>query len=206
MSNDSGRNPHPPPPGGEGPGPFAFIGDNATPASPIASPPVGQGPAPVAVRDLAALPTTPDPAVAAELALLQQIRDGVRGGAQNIAITEEAVPPMLTQGFPVPGAERWLISREPTGGVVALPEGQINQVLAANRARIGGSLVNEGKVDVRLFLVDVNTARSGSAGRGTLWLGRNGGTWDFRLGTLLWGGSICALPIEGASSIAVVEV
>lgn len=189
------------------PGPFAFPGQNALPVDPdISGQPEGPlhgGTSPL-VHDRP--PTPSDPTIAAELALLREIRDGVRGSATNIAITEEAINPILTQDFPVPGGQRWLIPRQPTGGIVALAEGVPTDVLVANRSRIGGSLVNEGKVDVRLFLVSAEVAAAGSAGHGTLWLGKNGGTWDFRLGTLVWGGSICAQPVEGNSSIAVVEV
>lgn len=188
------------------PAPRAFPGQNAYPADLLMDGADGDdvGGASPLPHDVP--PPVGDPAIAAELALLREIRNGVRGSAINIAITEEAINPLLTQDFPVPGAQRWLIPRQPTGGSIALAEGVPTDVLFANRSRIGGSLVNEGEQNVRLFLVNALVAAAGKSGHGTLWLAKNGGSWDFRLGTLVWGGSISAQPVAGKSSIAVVEV
>lgn len=136
--------------------------------------------------------------------LLTSIRDAAGPGLQTFSFTDTEVNGGLEVDFPVPGAERWLLPRLATGGTLAVPESLV-LLLPANNRRVAGTLTNAGERNARLFLATAETAGS-QGGLGTIFLGKNGGSWDFRLGSALWCGSICAIGLEGETTIDVVEV
>jgi hypothetical protein len=136
--------------------------------------------------------------------LLEQIAQSTGPGLQTIAITEQELGGGYEVDFPVEGAKRWLVPRLATGGEFAIPTSLV-KVLDANNRRLGGSIVNLGENPVRLVCANPRTAAS-QAGLGVLWLRGLGGSWDFRLASMLWCGSVCAIGLGGASTLAVVEV
>lgn len=139
------------------------------------------------------------------LEVLRRMASTESASPVEIAVTDEASQPQLLQDFPVPGAKRWLIPRTATGGDLVLPEGLFTDVLPPSRSRIGGTIVNGGAKDVRLYLAPAQLAQVTNA-VASVDLSKNGGSWDFRLGNLLWGGSISAKPKEGESELSIAEV
>lgn len=137
--------------------------------------------------------------------LLKNIADNSGPGVQTLAVTEREVGGGIEVDFPVEGGTRWLIPRLATGGSFTVPQNEYVRVLEANNRRLGGTIVNRGSSPVILILANPNTAAS-QAGLGELYLSALGGSWDFRLGSLLWCGSVCAYGDEGESTVSIVEV
>jgi hypothetical protein len=135
------------------------------------------------------------------LSLLQQIASQDGAGIQTLAIAEDEVPAGIEVDFPVEGSRRWIIPRLATGGSFAVPTTLVS-LLASNNRRLGGTIVNKGEHNIRLFLSSPQTAGT-QGGIAEIWLRANGGSWDFRLGSLLWCGSVCAMA-EGEASVATV--
>lgn len=124
---------------------------------------------------------------------------------EQICITDQSPEPGLQKDFPTPGSQRWIINRLATGGNVEIPEAIDTDVLVGNPNRIGGTIVNKGAKPVLLTLAKANAAKA-QEGLAEIWLVAEGGSWDFRLGNLLWSGSISAKAEGGASILKVVEV
>jgi hypothetical protein len=143
-------------------------------------------------------------AAAAELKVLEAIRDALRGSAVNMAISNHVTEPVTLTDFPFAGAIRWLIPRQATGGRLAVEEAVQVRALEHNPSRIGGTIVNVGEKEVTLTLTD----RLGAAlpGQGQIGLVAGGGSWDLRLGNMLWCGSVAAAGVGGNSTLTVVEV
>lgn len=137
--------------------------------------------------------------------LLQQIANSNNTGLQTLAITEREVPAGVEVDFPVEGARRWIIPRTATGGSFVIPANLVS-VLPANNRRLGGTVVNRGELDVLLILASPENA-SAQQGLAQVHLRAGGGSWDFRLGSLLWCGSVCAKTlVPGESTLTVAEV
>lgn len=145
-----------------------------------------------------------DPIAEQEIALLQQMRQLLASAPNTIAVVASAELPGVQESFPFDPYTRLLIAREPTGGTIAVEEGKWTTVVSANRVRIGGSMVVSGEHPVRLSLHGAGAAST--AGKGTLWLGKEGGSWDFRLGNVFWSGAVSAYGLGGATTIEVTEV
>lgn len=124
---------------------------------------------------------------------------------QTIAVSDSKAPIGPLDHFPSPDARRYALRRPSTGGQKALSAGVITDIVEANYHRLGGTIVNRGAVPVTLFLANAARA-SGEGGVGQLYLVQNGGSWDFRLGNLLWAGSVAAIAEAGASTLAIVTV
>jgi hypothetical protein len=138
------------------------------------------------------------------ISLLQQMATQSGEGLQTLAVSDNEVPAGIEVDFPVEGARRWIVPRLATGGAFAVPTSLVS-LLEANNRRLGGTVVNKGENNVRLILASPQTAGS-QQGLGEIWLRANGGSWDFRLGPLLWCGSLCAIAELGATICSVVEV
>lgn len=137
--------------------------------------------------------------------MLRQVVEALRGQAATLAVSEKAQLPQLSPDFPFAGSHRWLIPRQPSGGVQALEAGKPALVLADNPNRLGGYIVNAGGKALDLFLCDLGTAQGSRGGVGRVRL-PVGIAWDLRLGpNLLWSGSVTALAGE-ASEVSVAEV
>lgn len=148
-----------------------------------------------------------------EIRLLEEIRDGVRSEGPSMALTDDAVPPVLNADFPVQGSSRWVVPRKAVGGRIAVPSLSVpNVILAANSNRAAGTIVNMGKADVLLILARVEELVG--PGLGMLFLTAHGGSWDMRLGPPLWCGSVSAIALKTiageveftSTELAVVEV
>lgn len=136
--------------------------------------------------------------------LLLDIINSSGPGVQTLALTEREAGGGIEIDFPVEGGTRWIIPRLATGGKFTIPETLV-KVLDANNRRLGGTLVNAGEHDMWVTCAGAHTAAS-QAGLGTIFLKSGGGSWDFRLGSILWCGSVCAFTEGGESTLAVVEV
>lgn len=136
--------------------------------------------------------------------LLLDIANASGPGVQTLAITEREVGGGIEVDFPVEGGTRWIIPRLATGGKFVVPT-ELVSLLHANNRRLGGTIVNAGEHDVWLFCASSKTAAT-QQGIGPIFLKGGGGSWDFRLGSLLWCGSLCAVAEGGESVVAVVEV
>lgn len=138
--------------------------------------------------------------------LLLDIANASGPGVQTLAITEHELGGGIEVDFPVEGGTRWIIPRLATGGTFGVPTAPV-LLLPANNRRLGGTIVNKGAHNINLFLAGPNTvAASGGAGIAPVWLKSEGGSWDFRLGSLLWCGSVCATAETAESSVTVAEV
>lgn len=133
--------------------------------------------------------------------LLLDIANASGPGVQTLAITEHELGGGIEVDFPVEGGTRWIIPRLATGGSFVVPV-ELVTLLHANNRRLGGTIVNRGAKNIMLFLAGKNTA-SASQGIGQIWLKAEGGSWDFRLGSLLWCGGVSAIA-EGAESVATI--
>jgi hypothetical protein len=162
---------------------------------------------------------TPDPTVVSEayeradrfmdqqqtiIELLQQAAVESGDGLQTLAITEDEVRGGIEEDFPVEGARRWMIPRLATGGSFTVPLTLV-KLLDSNNRRLGGTIVNKGANNISLILAPPLTAGS-QLGLGEVWLRALGGSWDFRVGSLLWCGSVCARAEGGESTVTIAEV
>lgn len=107
--------------------------------------------------------------------------------------------------------KRLIVPRIGTGGQFAVPT-TVTELCHQNEGRLGGTVVNNGAFPCRLFLATsgdiggVGAAPSGqSLNRASIWLNSGGGSWDFRFANVLYGGSVCAVGLGGATSVDVAE-
>lgn len=149
--------------------------------------------------------------VAAAVELNQQTRlltallSQQRAGPLEIAVGDFSQRELVMDSFPVAGSRRALVFRSGAGTdnvpVPAAPAGVL--VLPENAGRLGGAIVNSGAAPVILYLT-VNAAPT--PGAPAIWLAASGGSWDFRLGNVLWSGNVSAAGQGGVSALTVAEV
>jgi hypothetical protein len=144
------------------------------------------------------LPGAVDLDAETEIRLLEEIRDGVRSEGPSMALTDDAVPPVLNSDFPVQGSSRWVVPRKAVGGRIVVPSIVVpNVVMVANSNRAAGTIVNMGNADCLLILARVE--EKAGPGLGMIFLSAKGGSWDMRLGPPLWCGSVSALALKTIS-------
>ena len=68
---------------------------------------------------------------------------------------------------------------------------------------MGGRIVNTGSVAVTLYLTERAVPVVGVP---AVWLAPSGGTWDMRLGNVLWCGNVSAIAASATSTLTVAEV
>lgn len=141
--------------------------------------------------------------VSRQVELLDLILEALDTGASQLCISDVAPQPGLQKDFPVMGAQRWILERTPDGRDLPLVAGEDTEILPANVNRLGGSIVNRGEKPVLLYLAKASQKGAGTA---TIYLAANGGSWDFRLGNLLWCGSITANAQGGVTTLSIAEV
>lgn len=154
---------------------------------------------------------TPDPshvAVAAGLGeqtpILASILAELRSGVLQIGAADVRARELVLDQFPVPGSKRVLPYRTGNGSDgLAIGTTGLTLVIAANEGRLGGMIVNAGANAVILYLTERNAPAEGIP---AIWLAASGGSWDFRLGNVLWCGNVSAIAITAASSLTVAEV
>lgn len=136
-------------------------------------------------------------------ALLGAILTALRSESLETAVADFQHRQMVLEGFPVTGSKRVLVYRTgsgndnlpvPTTGVL---------VVQSNSGRFGGTIVNSGASTVILYLCSAGVATPGAP---AIYLAANGGSWDFRLGNMLWCGSVSAVAQGASSSLTVAEV
>lgn len=80
-------------------------------------------------------------------------------------------------------------------------------VLPSNEGRLGGQIVNKGASPCFIYLGEVADVQgSERSGRGALWLSALGGSWDFEISSMVWGGTISAAGDGGATTLTIVEL
>lgn len=109
----------------------------------------------------------------------------------------------MLEDFPAPGSKRLLVHRTGNGNDVAAVPTTGVLALQGNTARLGGTIVNSGANAVILYLCGAGVATPGAP---AIWLAANGGSWDFRLGNVLWCGNVTAVAQVGASTLTIAEV
>lgn len=136
-----------------------------------------------------------------QTALLHALLAAARSDVIDLGVSDAQGREMTLEQFPVAGSKRVLVYRTgngtdglavPTAGVIVFP---------ANEARMGLTLINAGANAVILYLSDQQRK-----GVPCVWLGANGGSWDGRLGNLLWAGNVFAVAQAGASTLVGGEV
>lgn len=115
----------------------------------------------------------------------------------------------VLQESPAPGSKRLLIPRfgngtdQATGAAITTTPVEI---LEKNEGRVGGTIVNYGANAAFLFLCNLGNLTGGQVHqRPTVWLGAGGGSWDFRLGNVLYGGTVCAASTTLTTTLTVAE-
>lgn len=140
---------------------------------------------------------------------LRSIREILETQPDAIAVSDAELDPGFELDFPFPGARRATISRTCVGNDVATQAGG-SQVVGPNTKRLGGSIVNKGATGVTLLISSTigsgAATAAGSGGVGRVWLGPNGGAWDFRLANLCWCGGVYAIPDSGTPTLSIAEV
>lgn len=112
-----------------------------------------------------------------------------------------------------PGAggrtKRLIVPRFGLGATgLAVPSATVTEVCEQNEGRLGGLIVNTGTFPCRLYFTtpgDIggpgNVLSPQATQRPCTWLGASGGSFDFRLGNVLYGGTICAAGVGGATTL-----
>lgn len=124
---------------------------------------------------------------------------------EQLCVTDISTDPGLQKDFPVKGAQRWVVHRLAVGGLRELVAATPTDILPANVNRLGGTIVNQGATTVILTLATAATDAA-QEGLAEIVLEPAGGSWDFRLGNLLWCGSVSAEALAGAGKVTVAEV
>lgn len=145
--------------------------------------------------------------------LLEAILTSRRYDIVDLVVGRFAYQEMVLEDVPGPGARRILVDRQGQGqAALAVPSGTVTPVLPVNEARVGGEIVNWGATNVALYLCDAgdiggvgNALSPQAANRPALVLNAGGGSWDYRLGNILYGGAVQAAGIAGATTLSVAE-
>jgi hypothetical protein len=81
------------------------------------------------------------------------------------------------------------------------------QIAESNEGRLGGQVVNTGANPCYIYPAPANDLAGMPVGnRPGMWLSASGGSWDFTISDIVWGGSVCALSITGATTLSMVEI
>lgn len=117
-------------------------------------------------------------------------------GADLILVSPAAQAPYLVKDFPFDGARRGLVRRESNGPANTIVTVAGVLLYDADVNRLGGILRNTDAVNgITLWL-----AERAQGARGSVWLAPNG-SWDFKLGELLWGGAVFAVAAAGTPAV-----
>jgi hypothetical protein len=159
----------------------------------------------------------PDPTAVANLAhsanhsrALAAILAELRADVMDIAVGDFTGQQLQLSNFPVSGSKRVVVMRTGNGNPsFAVPVTPV-LVLPFNEGRLGGVIVNTGATAVTLFLtqnsVDADNPLQALAGVPAIWLAASGGSWDFRLGNVMWAGSVTAQASVSPSTLTIAEV
>lgn len=104
-------------------------------------------------------------------------------------------------------AKRLLIPRFGQGNSNLAVPATITEICEQDEGRLGGLIVNTGTFPIRLYftipgkLGGVGAAAPAQAPHACTTLNAAGGSFDFRLGNVLYGGTVCAHGVGGASTL-----
>lgn len=135
--------------------------------------------------------------------LLELLLQQFEGDPALVCVVDDEAPPqVISKDFPYEGATRAIVQRTPLAPPSQVPPASAGSVLLfdVNVNRLGGMIVNKSTVGLTLVF-----GREYRAGMGMIWLAPNG-SWDFKLGNLLWCGHVLGIPDSLAVSVAGVEV
>ena len=140
--------------------------------------------------------------LSAQTELLQAILADTRTDVLEVAVGDSAQQQLTMSKFPVAGAKRVIAHRTGNGNdALQVPTApQSAKVLGSNEARLGLTIVNYGSAAAILYLSD--RPRPGVP---AMWVGPAGGTWDGRMGNLLWCGHVSAAGLGGSTTLTVAE-
>jgi len=129
--------------------------------------------------------------------LLAALLAEARSDTIEVGVSDAYGREIVLDQFPVAGAKRVLAYRTGNGfdafNAVTSPG---SLLLPANEARLGLIVVNTGANAVILYLAD--QPRKGAV---AVWLAAGGGSWDGRLGNVLWSGNVYAVAQTGATTL-----
>lgn len=132
--------------------------------------------------------------------LLELMSQQVESDPAMLCVTDDDAPPqVLTKDFPYEGSVRAILLRSPIAQMPIAPASG-GLLFDTNVNRLGGMLVNKAVVGLTIFFCEVGP----TAGDGSIWIPPNG-TWDFKLGNLLWCGHIFGVPDSGNVNVAACE-
>lgn len=132
-----------------------------------------------------------------------------RAALTQLCVTDREPAQLVMRNFPVPGAQRLIVRRPGQGGSYTLAANTPTLLCAANENRLGLTLVNSGAHSITIYgAADLLEPGSSSplAGGAPQAILMSGTSWDGRLGTLLWCGSVLAIDTTGGAVVSVWEV
>lgn len=141
-------------------------------------------------------------------AKLTSILAELRTSVEQLAVGNMEQQQLVLEEFPVARSRR-VIARRTGNGVdnLAVTAGfPATHVIESNAARLGGAIVNSGSAAVVLYLAHKGDLLTNGEGWPAIWLAAAGGSWDFRLGNVMWCGSVAAAAATGGSVLTVAEV
>lgn len=141
--------------------------------------------------------------------LLEALLAQARSGVLEVAVTDAERRQLVLDQWPVVGAKRIVAYRTGNGSdsvavataTISTPATQI--VLGGNEGRIGGQIVNNGSNAIILYLTDRPVPVEGVP---AIYLAAAGGSWDFRLGNVLWCGNVSAVAQTSAGTLTIAEI
>lgn len=136
-----------------------------------------------------------------ELLLTMQAQQTESDPAMLCVTDDEAPPQVITKDFPYEGSIRAIVQRTPNAPKIPAAAGD-GLLYDANVNRLGGLIVNKAAVGLTIFFCNETGPGPGD---GSLYLTPNG-SWDFKLGNLLWCGHVYGRPDSGTISVAGCEV
>ena len=141
-------------------------------------------------------------------ALIEALLLGQRDDILQVVVGDFDRREAVLMDSPSTHAKRLIVPRFGLGGNgLAVPAGVVTEVCEQNEGRLGGLIVNTGTSPVRLYLAvpgDIggtgNPLSNQAPNRPSTYLAANG-SFDFRLGNVLYGGTVCAAGVGGASTL-----
>jgi hypothetical protein len=140
--------------------------------------------------------------------LLAALLAEARADTLDLAVGDFNMQETMLEHFPVAGIKRLCVRRTgfgfPSYPVTTTP----TLAVPYNEGRLGGSIVNTGTNPVLLYLTaqELDVTVQPEAGIPCIWLAGSGGSWDFRLGNVLWAGSVTVAATTATSTLAIAEV
>ena len=150
--------------------------------------------------------------VAELLAVVRQLGEQLiasRASITQMCVTDREPAQFQMRNFPVPGAQRLIVRRPGQGGSYTLAANTPTLLVAANENRLGLTIVNSSAHAITLYgstdLLEPGSSSPLAAGAAQAILPA-GASWDGRLGTVNWCGSVLAIDTTGGAVVSVWEI